>query len=184
MRLHIFFVLLIVILSLNITACAKGSPDSSFKASESDPLVDGILKEGEYGYSQEITAVGITVSLSRNKDKAWIGLESASTGWIAIGFNSTVMNDAHILIGYVTDGAVHFKEQVGVDHRHVDPKNNVLTKYGMSEKDGKTTLEAELPLTALMNPGQTSLNLIVAIGSPDDFASRHTFRKSLSVKVE
>ena len=88
-------------------------------AQEAGPVVDGAVAEGEYGVSLQYD--GIVISLALVGDTLHAAAVAATTGWVAVGFGSDVMDGARILFSYVeADGTVFFAEQEGKGHRHHD----------------------------------------------------------------
>jgi hypothetical protein len=146
------------------------------------PVIDGGIEDNEYSVSIETSK--IYVHLSMNNGTIYFGLEGQTTGWLAIGFGSMGMDKAHIVIGYLKDGQVSVKEQRGIGHGHKETDEIRLLEFSLIESGGTNVFEGAFSSNGLIPDGEEYLSLITACGNTDNFTSHHTFRKSLSVKLE
>ena len=153
--------------------------------SASAPVVDGIVRQGEYAYTRDFGA--LAVSVSRTADSLFLAVVGKSTGWVGVGTGAQKMDGATIFLGFVDkDGAVQFKPQVGQGHTHSDTTQEVarsISAYAMKEAAGVTTLELALKSESYIVKGQDALELIAAVGPDDSFSPRHIFRTPLTVKL-
>ncbi len=153
-------------------------------AQEAAPVVDGAVTEGEYGVSLQYD--GIVISLALVGDTLHAAAVAATTGWVAVGFGSDVMDGARILFSYVeADGTVFFAEQEGKGHRHHDVADTVATAHAVSEADGATTLEVALPAAFVRDSaGETGMfPMIMAYGNRDSVRPVHRFFKSIELTL-
>jgi hypothetical protein len=119
-----------------------------------------------------------------NNGTIYFGLEAQTTGWASIGFGSHMMDKAYIVIGYVKNDQVLVKEHRGVGHGHKDTDENRLLDFSITESEGKNIFEGSLSSSGLIQDGEENLSFIIACSDADNVTTRHTFRKSLSVKLE
>ena len=177
----IFSLLCALPLCLFLCSSAYGA-DGVLKTDTGKPVVDGVVENGEYGYSYETE--DMTLLLSRSPGIINAALVARTEGWVGIGFKSSVMDDAEILIGYVKGGKAAYKEQIGTGKRHKDKDLAWVKSLVLSESGGKTTLEVELVEKGVVDPGSESLSLIIAFGNNDSFSSFHRMKKGLTVELE
>ena len=145
------------------------------------PKIDGTIAAKEYA----VTAGDATlaVSLSWIGDTLYVAIVGQTTGWVATGMGSTRMNNAVMYIGFVTGDKTQVKVQVGAGHQHSDTDTNVPLLYAMTEAGGKTTLEVSVKASGLIAVGQKKLDMILAMGGADSFASMHKAKAVLSVNL-
>lgn len=160
------------------------SQSLSLKTTKTSPSIDGKVGKGEYSLSIDIKDG--KVFLSKTKNILFAAIKVKTKGWVAMGFNSLRMNNADIVIGYVTNGKGVVKQQKGAGRTHKDSEIPYLLKYGITENKDYTTLEVELRYgkdkKSLYFSDQT-LKMIVAYGTKDNIKSYHKFRKPISVKL-
>jgi hypothetical protein len=121
------------------------------------------------------------LGLTWTSDTVFVGLSAPTTGWVAAGLNSGKMDGAVIYIGYVTGDTTELKVQKGAGHRHADTDTSTPRQYAMKELAGRTVLEIALNASEVIAKGQKTLDLLVAMGGADSFASMHKARASVSV---
>ncbi len=102
---------------------------------------------------------------------------------MAVGLGSGGMDGATIFIGYVAGGKTELRVQQGAGHSHRDANTGKPRQVAMTEGGGKTTLEVELKASEFIQPGQTQLDLILAMGSSDSFQEYHRSRYAASVTL-
>ncbi|MGO9308354.1 MAG: DOMON domain-containing protein [Spirochaetia bacterium] len=155
--------------------------------SSTKPTVDGVVQAGEYTYSHDFDQK-MTLYASRTTDTLYFAVVAPTDGWVSVGLGSKKMDGSVIYIGYVgTDGTVSFKTQVGKGVRHVDATpdiNATLISYAMKQQDGKTTLEIAVKAAAFIKQGQSSLDVIYAVGDQRSFNRYHTYRGATSLSLE
>ncbi|MDE0223415.1 MAG: hypothetical protein OXJ90_29405 [Spirochaetaceae bacterium] len=153
-------------------------------AQEAAPVVDGAVAEDEYGVSLQYD--GMTIGLALVGDTLYVAAVATTTGWVAVGFGSDVMDGARILFSYVeADGTVFFAEQEGKGHKHHDVADTVATAHAVSEADGATTLEVALPASFIRDSaGETGIfPMIMAYGNRDSVRPVHRFFKSIELTL-
>ena len=151
------------------------------------PVIDGVVKDGEYSYSQDFGQ--LQLYLNRTADTLSIAVVGNTKGWVAAGLSESLkMDGATIFMGFVTDdGTVQLKPQAGSGHSHADTEKAVsdtIVSSAMKEAAGKTTLEIALKPAGYIKDGQKTLNMIYAMGAQDSFSPRHTLRGAVSVNLQ
>jgi hypothetical protein len=145
------------------------------------PTVDGTIAAREYTLSAD--APDMQVNLTWTTDALFVGISGQTTGWVAVGLGSGGMDGATIFIGYVAGGKTELRVQEGSGHSHHDANAGKPRQVAMTEARGKTTLEVELNASEFIQPGQTQLDLILAMGSADSFQQYHQSRYGASVTL-
>jgi hypothetical protein len=127
----------------------------------------------------------MTLYASRTASTLYLAVTGATTGWVAVGLGQR-MDGASIFIGFVKDGKVSFEAQMGMGHRHADASNVTATveSYALKVSGGKTTLEVALKARSYITSGQSSLDVILAMGNQDNFTQYHSYRNMTSLKLE
>jgi hypothetical protein len=176
-----FFIILLVSFIL--------SPLSSFSEevlsiSGDTAVVDGAIDENEYSCQVSLDKDSMILYLNLNEEKLSVAVEAETTGWIGVGFNSLRMNGSVILIGYVEGTETAFRLEIGKGHAHSNLSRDDVLGYSLTEKDGRTVMEAELTSGNYIRPGQSELNVILAYGGKDSFRAMHRFRTSVKVKLD
>lgn len=119
-------------------------------------------------------------------------LSAETLGWIAIGFEpSVMMKDADIIIGYVHEGQLYIEDHYGsgyTSHKSdikLEGTDNVTAISG-EEVEGYTTIKFSIPLNSgdiydkVLEPGRP-YKVIFAYGRKDDFKSIHSYRTSAEI---
>jgi len=185
MRLMIAMLCLVVLSGLLLYNCGN-SPQSAegLAVTAHTPQIDGVVAQDEYGFKEEYA--GLTLYAARRQESVFFALVAQSTGWVSIGVGSKVMNDAHIIIGFIKDGQLQFKEQIGVGHGHEDlaVTESLITDLAVKEADNITTLEVEVRASGIIKEGQKELPIIIGFSGQDSFTSRHSFRKGIVLKLK
>ncbi len=179
--------LLFSVTILIFVLCAAVDPVFAFEDKLGDTsnntTVDGTIHKSEYSYTR--TFKEATLYLNRNRGDIYIGVSVKTDGWIGVGFNSDVMNNAHIFIGYVDSGNPIFREQTGSGHKHVDADVPFVRTYTIIESRGSTVLEFALNEKNVIKKGQKNLEMILAYGEKDSLSSYHgKTREGFSVPLE
>jgi hypothetical protein len=156
-------------------------------AGTAKPVVDGVVKSGEYSYTHDFDQQ-LTLSASRTSDTLYFGVVGNTSGWVAVGLGSERMDGAAIFIGYVgADGKVQFKPQLGKGHRHGEATSDIsgsVVSYAMKEAGGKTTLEIAVKAADFVKAGQGSLDVIFGEGDQKSFTQYHTYRGATSLALK
>jgi len=175
-------VIAVLLAGVGVSAFAQGKLGVSSKK----PSVDGVIQSGEYSFSQDFDQQ-ITLYASRSSSTLYLAVVGNTSGWVAVGLGSPRMDGADIFMGFVKDGKVTFKPQVGKGHRHSDAPADVadtLVSYAIKQSAGKTTLEVALKADAYIKSGQSTLDVIFAIGDQGSFTQYHSYRGTTSIALE
>jgi hypothetical protein len=157
---------------LLVVATAAGAQVSlTLGVSKTAPKVDGVVSPDEYAVTS--TSQGLQVSLAWTADGLFVAVVGPTTGWVAAGLGSNVMDTAVIYIGFVSGDQVQFKVQKGIGHSHDDATGFVPLQYAMKEANAQTVLELQLKPADFIAKGQKQLGLIAAAGGSDSFFAMH-----------
>jgi hypothetical protein len=143
--------------------------------------IDGIISAKEYTLTADST--DMQLSLSWIADTLFIGVSGQTTGWVAIGLGSPVMDSAIMYLGYVSGDKTSLKVQQGAGHRHGDVDANAPLKYAMKEANGRTVMEIAVKAASFIAKGQKELEVILALGGGDSFTAMHRSRYSTRVTL-
>jgi hypothetical protein len=162
-----------------------GAQDVALAMSTNKTIVDGVVKTGEYSFSKDFGP--LTLFANRTADVLTLAVTGSTSGWVAVGLGSLKMNGATIFMGFVDDaGKVQFKPQLGSGHKHGDAAQSAdatVISYAIKTAGGKTTLELALKPNVYITKGQTTLDLIFAVGQAKSFIPLHSFRGALSLSL-
>jgi len=164
-------------------AFLAGAQDT-LRVSSGKPAVDGTVTPNEYSYSH--TFDQLTLYASRTSTTLYLAVVANTSGWVGIGVGSQRMDGADIFMGFVKDGKVNFKAQVGKGHRHGDAPADVadtVESHALKTTGGKTTIEVALKSAAYIKKGQQSLDLIFAMGDQESYTQYHTYRGGTSLTL-
>lgn len=166
----------------------SGSPASSI------PIVDGIIRTGEYAHAME--AGGFRVYWSNDAVVLRMGLFTSGTGYVSIGLDpDRRMQGANFIIGAVRNGQVEIRDDYGtgllshgsdIDNGGTDD----ILAYAGRELNGQTTLEFVIPLDSgdrfdkPLEPGQTYDILVAFHDTSDSFFTRHSQRGSGEIQLD
>jgi hypothetical protein len=146
------------------------------------PLQDGVIKAGEYAFTETKNGITIAASLSSDGKTIYMAVSAATTGWIALGAGSAKMNGSYMILAYQDDKGVRFvSEETGVGYTHKPNAKNVAQAF-VNEASGITTLEAQFPAEAMVKDGK--LDSIAAFGTRDDRTSMHRGRAVYSISFK
>jgi len=149
------------------------------------PSVDGTVAANEYSYSHDFDQQ-MTLYASRTATTLYLAVVANTSGWVGVGVGPK-MDGADIFMGFVKDGKVSFKPQVGKGHVHRDAPadvNDTIEKFAMKQRGGKTTLEVALKAGAYIKKGQSTLDLIFAMGDQTILTTYHSYRNSTSLSLQ
>jgi len=124
-------------------------------------------------------------------------VSAPTTGWVSVGFDPTAgMQDANIIIGYVTSGGAFARDDYGTTPTaHASDmsgggENNITNASG-NEAEGSTEITFTIPLDSgdardrPLTQGNT-YTVILAYGADgvDDFDTRHAVRTSTRIDIQ
>jgi hypothetical protein len=163
------------------------------KIADSSDLVpfqaDGIISENEYS-NRITTDNGIfSLYLREDEDTLSCGLVGRCEGWIAVGFNPTLMmQDADIILGYVSNEEETVLDAYATGPTGPHPVDTELggtydiSVTGGTESNGITTIEFSRLLNtgdqydAIVDPGE-DLKIIWALADSDIPDMRHNIAR-------
>jgi DOMON domain len=132
------------------------------------PKVDGRVTPGEYSRSISVVDGAATVYYQFDAGGGLsVAVSAATTGWVGIGLGSSVMDGAHIFMGYVKNGATVFSEQIGTGHSHHESRDRSADSSAVSQAGGTTTIEFHVPAGKVPLTGTTVPFIVAFSGSPD-----------------
>lgn len=149
------------------------------------PSIDGTVAANEYSYSHDFDQQ-VTLYASRTATTLYLAVVANTSGWVGVGVGPR-MDGADIFMGFVKDGKVSFKPQLGKGHIHRDAPADVgdtIEKFALKQSGGKTTLEVALKADAYIKKGQSTLDLIFAMGDQTSFTAYHSYRNSTSLSLQ
>lgn len=139
---------------------------------------------------------GYSLQWRVNGDMLDVVLSYETTGWISVGFDpSRMMQDANIIIGYVTDGTATVSDQYGTGQTAHQPDTEIggadslVNASGVEEK-GYTEISFSMPLDSgedsdrPLEPGST-YTVLLGHGpdGADDFTTYHAGRTSVEIEI-
>ena len=163
------------------------SQAESLPVSSTKPSADGAVQPAEYTYSHNFDNK-VTLYASRTADTLYLGVVGDTDGWVAVGLGSKKMDGDPIFIGFVdSDGKVNIKTQMGKGHKLVDASSDAsasVISSAMKQEGGKTDLKVALKASDFIKQGQSSLDVIFAIGKERNFTRYHSFRGSTTLALQ
>jgi hypothetical protein len=152
--------------------------------------VDGFIdnEEGpEYPATYTDKASGLTVNWGFDDSLLYVGLETKSHGWMAIGFGSPLMNEANMIIGYYTEDSAEVMNQIGAKHTHarVPQSDSAIreAEIDYDEETGVTTMEFIYPLQFPAGKGEVlAIPGLVQGGTYDVILAQNTKSIALNAK--
>jgi hypothetical protein len=129
------------------------------------------MKEGEYRFLQTFGDMRLGLFVSTDGKMLHVAIEAPTTGWVAIGLGSQVMNGAYIVLGASSNGKSIVTEQQGFGHGHSDQAARLVSASAVSEIGGKTVMEFSIPAAKFVS-GPT-LQCALSYGATDNFTERH-----------
>jgi len=148
--------------------------------------LDGKIAEGEYLSSYHDEATGMDIYWTIIGEEIYLALRCPSKGWASIGIGGgPMMKDSDIIIVYIDDEGVHFRDSFGTNMVKHAPdvelggRDDVLDLAGSEGEEGmmielRRKLETGDPYDQPILPGK--LRIILAHAAADDFVSYHTSR--------
>lgn len=190
----IFFLVLMSLLSLVVVYAGGGNGGG---AAGGGPGGGG---EGEQvildnGYSQ-IAVSEFLLQWKVEGEMLRATIAAPTTGWIAVGFDPTsMMKDANIIIGYVTDGKTSIRDDFGsaLTSHLPDEKSGGsvdITDPTGKEEDGATELSFTIPLNSgdsrdrvLVSGKEYRVILARGPDGSDDFDAYHAERVGVNIRL-
>jgi len=172
---RIYFISVLLISLILISACAQGNGEAILMVTDHKPEIDGKALVQEYSLTVDMDKM--KASFSRDQEFFYFAISGQTTGWIAIGFGSGSMDNSQIIIAYVIEGNVFLKQELGKDHSHSATTSNLLFDYIVEEEAGQTIIEGVIQVDKLLSADDKELQVIAAFGAEDNFDSYHQFRK-------
>ena len=171
----------ILVLGFFLSISTQIEAEEGLKKTELAPVIDGVIKPGEYSLSIDLNQ--IKLFLNRTSESLSLGLIAETEGWVGIGFRSKVMNNAEIILGYVTEGKGYIYHHLARGRSHTEVKLDYVRASEIRESAGNTVLEVELSAKELIKSGQKVFPLIVAFGKDDSLTKYHQERRGLEIKL-
>ncbi|MBN2586321.1 MAG: hypothetical protein JXA64_09325 [Candidatus Fermentibacteraceae bacterium] len=146
---------------------------------------------------QEVTVQGFTLRWATvTSNELSVELSYQTTGWVAVGFDPTMaMQDANIIIGYVSSGTPAIRDDFGVTaSSHAADTllggTHDLVIDGGSEMGGVTEIRFTIPLDSgdsydqPLVPGNTyTVILARSADGQDSFSAPHAFVTSTQIEI-
>jgi len=168
-------------------AAVTFSQDKPLVVTANKPSVDGVVKDGEYTFTHDFDDK-LTLYASRTEDTLYFAVAGHTEGWVSVGLGTKKMDGSVILMGFVDpDGKVSFKTEIGKGRRHVDAPPDIsadVISYAMKQEGGTTTLEVAVKAAPFIKQGQSSLDVIFAIGKDRSFTKYHSYRGTTSLALQ
>jgi hypothetical protein len=149
------------------------------------PLIDGIIVRGEY--LEVLVLDGVEVHSFNDDEFLFIGLRSASLGWVALGISPVELHSgANFLFGAVVDGETLVSDQFGSGRYEHNMDTSLggtsdIVEYAGAETSG-TVIELRIPLDSrdvydtFLEAGKIYSIIVAYHESEDDFQMKHTAR--------
>lgn len=158
--------------------------------------IDGNIERNEYPFSYFDNITGITLYWYNDSKDLYIGLESRTEGWTAIGFDpERFMKDANIILFALENENVMASDDYGTSNFSHSSDEELggsfdITKYAGKKENNITTIEFTIPLDSgdefdrILEPSG-SYNVILAVNlSNTDFDSKHSKRNSATIGLK
>jgi hypothetical protein len=153
-------------------ACTKRSTEPAVPSGGGETPSDGF---------SEASAAGVTFKWKINGNNLDCRVSAQTTGWVAVGFNSTAsMSGADFIIGYVTGAStVTLRDEHGTGHSHaIDAVEHILNGSSGTESGGVTTIAFSIPLNTgdlqdfVLTKG-ASVTVLFSYGTTDNPTTQH-----------
>ncbi|MFX0064274.1 MAG: DOMON domain-containing protein [Candidatus Hermodarchaeota archaeon] len=193
--LRLKFILIILIVWLSVFPLASNSIPVMVQAQTN--VIDGTIADGEYQFNATLGDGAFTLYWRTVADEIYVGMVGQTTGWIALGISPTfMMENADMIMGFVTaagDTEVLDAYATGPTGPHppdIDLGGTAdITEYNGTEANELTTIEFKRQLATDDDydkpfPSDTTIKIIWALGSSDDFEAQHVKRGSASFNLE
>jgi hypothetical protein len=140
----------------------------------SQPVLDGKVTASEYRFS--VVKSGITVNYDFIGNYFYAAVTAPAKGWVALGLNSSKMDKALILIGFVKDGAENSSVERGNGHSHKKEAGLPVADFKLKETAEGTTMEIRIAATALA--AGAKVPFMAAFSNTDSYSAFHSGRTS------
>ena len=134
------------------------------------PGIDGTIRAGEYADVVTLNGIEFGAALSDTGILS-LAIRAPTSGWVAIGLGTGIMDGSWILMAYEANGKPEFSEQKGISHFHRPITDTRLIARAVKTAGGSTTLEFQVRLSDFEKNGR--LPVILAYGRQADFRSYH-----------
>ncbi len=167
---------------------ASASPEDKITipfAKKVNVTVDGLIKDNEYPYQYSDPKNGMKISWVHDSKYVYVGVDAPGTGWVGVGFGSSSMNKANIIIGYVDDktAEVIISDETGKGFTHKPDTelggSNDIVDFAGTQSNGHTIIEFVFPLRSSdkldppIDPGKEIPIILAYHPSADDLTSYH-----------
>ena len=137
------------------------------------PVVDGMVSAGEYPRSVSLVYGDATLSYSIDGSGGlYLAVQANTVGWVGVGLGSTVMDGAHIFMGFLKDGKQVLSEQVGQGHSRQPSPAAWADAIALGQESGVTTIELHVPADMIQALGNR-IGFVVAFSTASDLTSYH-----------
>jgi len=137
------------------------------------PVVDGKVSAGEYAQSVSLIYGDATLYYTVDDSGGLsVAVTGKTAGWVGVGLGSTVMDGAHIFMGFLKDGKQVVSEQLGQGHSHQPSPILWADAAAVGQDSGVTTLELHVPADKIRGLG-TKIGFIVAFAGAPDLSTFH-----------
>lgn len=169
-----------LILLLGILGTLQAETQARLSPSQKTPKVDGSIEVGEYEYNTTVNGMKISATLGSD-EKLYLAVDAPTSGWVALGTGSLVMNGSRLYFGVIRDGKPTFAEMTAAGHGAAPAKNTVALAWALSSAGNSTRLELAVPSREALSDGM--LKIIFSYSSSPDFRVKHRARGALSFTV-
>ncbi|MFX1533278.1 MAG: DOMON domain-containing protein [Promethearchaeota archaeon] len=189
------FILIILIVCLSIFTLANNSIPVMVGAQTN--VIDGTITEDEYQFNATLGDGDFTLYWRTVADEIYVGIVGKTTGWVALGISPTfMMENADMIMGFVTTAGdteildAYATGPTGPHPPDIDLGGTAdITEYNGTEANEFTTIEFKRQLVTDDDydnpfPSNTTIKIIWALGSADDFNTPHVQKGSASFNLE
>ncbi len=169
-------------LGVLIVTAVLGLATTATVSGQSIPVVDGVVRAGEY--SVEHVDGPVHLYASERADTLYLAIVGEEDGWVSIGVGATLMEGAVIFMGNVENGKEAFTVQQGVGHTHHDAESTGVREHAMTRNGTLMTMELALDRTAFPGTNGTTLDVIYAVAHYGSFTVYHNFRGVARLKLQ
>ncbi len=197
-----FIFLAIMLCSLLIFSSCSKKPEETAKQeilketfSAEDITVDGIIRDEEYPFKLEEASTGISLYWFNDESNLYIGLQSESKGWIAIGLDpERVMKGANFIFLANVNGEIIVRDDFGTGNFSHSPDTGLggtenITRYAGQSTEKGISYEIVIPMDSgdqfdkKLAPGKEYTILLAINSAHTDFDKKHTARGKTSITL-
>ena len=158
---------------------------------------DATGPSGNEGW-KSYTAGGMEIQwrVTENQTVLQVKLSAPTTGWVAVGFDPTVMmKDANFIIGYVQGGTGYIRDDFGTGATTHQADTTLggtsdVTLLGSGETGSTTTIEFSIHMnsgdeydSALVQGSTHTFLLAYGPNGGDDFGTPHQFVQAVALEL-